>query len=343
MEATFNDGRKTMNRNRSATSRVAFTLVELLVVIAIIGILVALLLPAVQAAREAARRSQCTNNLKQLGLATLNYESTNKHFPPGHRMTKNGSDINSLGAWVTQLMPFLEVGNLFSQIDTDQLFFEQSVDVGKGQFEKTHHVFIPSMACPSDPAGTGQQLGLIDDHYGARGNYVGNAGWADPGPGFEECGIWINDPNWELFGANRAGHPSCRNGVQYGGSTGGRPVKSALAGYGPFMMNRGVKLRQVTDGTSHTVAFAELLKVPGRDIRGCMHWGGGAMYLHSEPPNSSYPDLSRFCAVDSTDPTAPCDDSVASWTARAQARSPQRAHRWCERGHGRWQCAFCGR
>jgi prepilin-type N-terminal cleavage/methylation domain-containing protein len=303
-------------KNHQRQNRIdGFTLVELLVVIAIIGVLVALLLPAIQAAREAARRTQCTNNLKQLGLAILNFESSKKELPPGHRMTKIGTNIDSLGTWVTQVLPYLEEGSLFSRIDQDQLFFEQTVDNGKGEFEKTHHIFLPSLDCPSDPAGAGTSLGLINDHYGARGNYVANSGWADPGPGFEDCGIWMNDPDWEQVGPNRAGHPSCRNGVGYPGAGGsGRPIKSALAGYGPFLVNRGLKLRQAIDGTSHTAAFAELLKVPGEDMRGCLHWGGGALYLHSEPPNSRYSDLSRFCAVDTTDPLAPCDDSVSGWT-----------------------------
>ena len=110
---------------RSSMQRIsAFTLVELLVVIAIIGILVALLLPAIQAAREAARRSQCLNNLKQISLAALNFESTKKHFPHG---TYNWIDRYGGGAtgplaqdrrcWMHDLWPFLEQTSLYSQFD----------------------------------------------------------------------------------------------------------------------------------------------------------------------------------------------------------------------------------
>lgn len=93
-------------RDQTRQSRVAFTLVELLVVIAIIGILVALLLPAVQAAREAARRSQCQNNLKQIGLAVNNYESSSKGLPPGCFLGEGS-------AWSAFILPYLEEGNAF--------------------------------------------------------------------------------------------------------------------------------------------------------------------------------------------------------------------------------------
>jgi prepilin-type N-terminal cleavage/methylation domain-containing protein len=94
----------------------AFTLVELLVVIAIIGVLVALLLPAIQAAREAARRSQCQNNLKQIGLGILNYESSKKHFPPGQFKPIGLSKAEALG-WSVWQLPYIEQQAIFDRFD----------------------------------------------------------------------------------------------------------------------------------------------------------------------------------------------------------------------------------
>src|SRR5688572_25671832 len=94
--------------------RAAFTLVELLVVIAIIGILMALLLPAVQSARESARRSQCTNNLKQFGLATLTYESTYKRLPPGSIVGSTAS--GALWSQHVFLLPYMEQVNAHERI-----------------------------------------------------------------------------------------------------------------------------------------------------------------------------------------------------------------------------------
>jgi prepilin-type N-terminal cleavage/methylation domain-containing protein len=105
------------NTNRPRTAR-AFTLVELLVVIAIIGILVALLLPAIQAAREAARRSQCVNNLKQIGLACLNHADTRKHFPSGGwgydwtADANRGYGADQPGSWIYNILDFVEEGNV---------------------------------------------------------------------------------------------------------------------------------------------------------------------------------------------------------------------------------------
>src|SRR5690349_22458600 len=108
----------------AAPVRRAFTLVELLVVIAIIGILVALLLPAVQSAREAARRMQCQNNLKQLGLALHNYHDTNQSFPPCMSFDKDVSDIsntpNYRANWVIRILPFCEQQNLYNAFDFTQ-------------------------------------------------------------------------------------------------------------------------------------------------------------------------------------------------------------------------------
>ena len=118
---------------RSRTTR-GFTLIELLVVIAIIGILVSLLLPAVQQVREAARRTQCLNNVKQLGLALLNYESAHRKFPPGYRFdlqNVTGPVDASLGRSPVEipLLPYIEQDNLKRLHNRDLPWFMQSPDL----------------------------------------------------------------------------------------------------------------------------------------------------------------------------------------------------------------------
>jgi prepilin-type N-terminal cleavage/methylation domain-containing protein len=105
--------------NRGMKRVAAFTLVELLVVIAIIGILVALLLPAVQAAREAARRSQCTNNMKQLGIGALNYESARKHLPPPGQCDSTGSATTTyvIHSTATVILPYIEQNAVYDMFD----------------------------------------------------------------------------------------------------------------------------------------------------------------------------------------------------------------------------------
>jgi prepilin-type N-terminal cleavage/methylation domain-containing protein len=120
-----------------------FTLVELLVVIAIIGILIALLLPAVQAAREATRRSQCKNNLRQLGLGVLNFESANRHLPPSALVDLSVTSTGNNGSWGThgRILDYLEEENLRSLVDLETAWdFQQSIS----------GVRISIFQCPSD-------------------------------------------------------------------------------------------------------------------------------------------------------------------------------------------------
>lgn len=125
-------------------SRRGFTLVELLVVIAIIGILVALLLPAIQASREAARRNSCSNNLRQLALAVINFESIGGRLPPSAEVDLSVSSTGNNGSWGVhgRILPFLEEGQLYQLVDIDIAWDNQAaIDALK----------IPAFACPSDP------------------------------------------------------------------------------------------------------------------------------------------------------------------------------------------------
>lgn len=152
-----------------------FTLVELLVVIAIIGILVGLLLPAVQAAREGSRRMQCNNNLKQLALAVLNYESSHKRLPSSR------TAHSSLSAH-SAILPFLEQSAIDNQVDTGSAWSHANNDFARA-------ATVPSFLCPSDPVDS-TPAGWAPTNYRANQGsgilyFLSPSDSSDPNFGFE--------------------------------------------------------------------------------------------------------------------------------------------------------------
>jgi prepilin-type processing-associated H-X9-DG protein/prepilin-type N-terminal cleavage/methylation domain-containing protein len=179
----------------------AFTLIELLSVISIIGLLIALLLPAVQAAREAARRAQCVNNLKQIGLALHNYEGTHKVFPPGYvsLFKPDGSDTGPGWGWAAMLLPQMEQRPLFDAVNFGLPIEDPSNLTSR---LPTVRVYL----CPSD-AVKPAWWAMVRDPSGiparricevAPANYVGVYGTSDPGIDgdgvfFRDSGVGIRD------------------------------------------------------------------------------------------------------------------------------------------------------
>ncbi|QEG37381.1 DUF1559 family PulG-like putative transporter [Bythopirellula goksoeyrii] len=243
--------------------RVGFTLVELLVVIAIIGVLVSLLLPAVQAAREAARRNSCVNNLKQLSLAMLNYESAQGGFPPmaltwtqeeyeeRYDGTGPGSWFDDHG-WYTYVAPYIEQAGFTNVLNID-------LSLSDWSNEAARKAFMPIYACPSD---IGLQRNEWPERTWARirGNYVANAGNTSYGQ-YD----MIDNP---FFGA-------------------------------PFGPRDPTPLRKITDGTSNTLLMSEIKVVPesiewGGPMSDIQTALGGHVFTGWNSPNSGQDVVARL-------------------------------------------------
>ncbi len=207
--------------------RRGFTLVELLVVIAIIGVLVALLLPAVQAAREAARRMSCGNNLKQIGLGLHNYHDTYKKFPMGGWVTASGGWGPSF--W-TSTLPYMEQGPLYDRWSYSGYSPGWSHDHVNNR-NAVNNVRIEYMLCPSSPLPPMHDTGACQQ---TMPHYAGIAGAVD------ENGFANDQRNW--------GCCSC---------CGGNAGTGRTSGSGVFAHNINVGINDITDGTSNVMMMGE--------------------------------------------------------------------------------------
>jgi prepilin-type N-terminal cleavage/methylation domain-containing protein/prepilin-type processing-associated H-X9-DG protein len=256
-----------------------FTLIELLVVIAIIAILIGLLLPAVQKVREAANRSQCQNNLKQIGVAMHNYHDAYKKLPS---QTANNGNSCCYGTWQMAVLPYVEQDNLW------KAYVNFGNKLGTAQtYEQRENLLVTSQrltifTCPSDIPSAPKSGSFSGVTYNiTQHNYLVNVGNIDYAQGGD--GPLPDQPA----------------GLQFLGA--------------PFSRKRQFRLTDISDGTSNTLMAAEVRQGQDQDFRGLTWWAEGSGFTVYRTPNS--PDVDHIanghgapgCVPPSQNPlNAPC-------------------------------------
>ncbi len=212
--------------------RIAFTLIELLVVIAIIAVLIALLVPAVQKVREAAARTQCTNNLKQIGLALHSYHGAYKYLPPGYVATSATSDPNFTSApgwgWGAMILPYLDQGPLYTQIQTA---IQNKTSITDSSVSSAIQARLAVYVCPAD---------LAPPSAFAVRSLAGNSSYPL---------VYSQGAAGTVY-AGPSSYAACVGRDEDSDADG-------VIGSGIFYCNSATKMATITDGTSNTVMIVE--------------------------------------------------------------------------------------
>jgi prepilin-type N-terminal cleavage/methylation domain-containing protein/prepilin-type processing-associated H-X9-DG protein len=251
--------------------RSGFTLIELLVVIAIIAILIGLLVPAVQKVREAANRSSCQNNLKQIGLAMHMYNDTLKRLPAGE-----GPSGCCWGTWQVLVLPYLEQENAFKLYQN--WGGSDAVDTG-----------FPSAVGTTPPGTAGRYGGASNAMNVTRRRYAVLTCPSDT----------TNAPigNGPVASGGTSGITSHNYAVNYGNTNYNQanittPAPAVIFETAPFFRGAAKvwKVTDIVDGTSNTLLVAEVLQGTRADLRGFTWWGPATFFTTYLPPNSTIPD-----------------------------------------------------